>query len=98
MANPELVEAPEGASKKDSYRSILKIIAQAELQKAATKEDMEKGNVWKRVDIIILSLVNFITNFYIDTNGQRSMMSQTFYLQHCGCEVVRMNIGKKKIL
>ena len=69
MANPELVDAPAGASKLDQLSQHLKIIAQVELQRVQQKKTWNLVMFGIKVVIIILFLVNFITSFYIDING-----------------------------
>ena len=49
MANPEIVEAPSGASKlEQSYHNILKTIAQVELQKVQQKRT--HGSPFQRME------------------------------------------------
>ena len=46
MANPELVEAPAGASKLEQLSQHLENYCTSRTAEGATKEDMESGNVW----------------------------------------------------
>ena len=85
MANPEEVEAPEGASKKEQLNNILKTIAQVELQKVQQKKIWSLVTYGTRMVIIILSLVNFYHKFLHRHKWSEKYDVTNFLLtEHCG--------------
>ena len=98
MANPELVEAPEGASKKEQLSQHLENYCTSRTAEGATKEDMESGNVWNKSGHHHFIFGEFYHKFLHRHKWTEKYDVTNFWLtEHCGCEVVRMNIGKKKI-
>ena len=98
MANPELVEAPEGASKKEQLLQHLENYCTSRTAEGATKEDMESGNVWNKSGHHHFIFGEFYHKFLHRHKWTEKYDITNFWLtEHCGCEVVRMNIGKKKI-
>ena len=73
MSNPEIIEAPTGATKLEQLAQHLENYCTSRTAEGATKEDMESGNVWNKDNSIILYLHTFIINFYTDINGQKNM-------------------------
>ena len=98
MANPELVEAPEGASKKDQLSQHLENYCTSRTAEGATKEDMESGNVWNKGGYHHFIFGEFYHKFLHRHKWSEKYDVTNFLLtEHCGCEVVRMTIGKKKL-
>jgi hypothetical protein len=98
MANPELVEAPEGASKREQLLQHLENYCTSRTAEGATKEDMESGNVWNKSGHHHFIFGEFYHKFLHRHKWTEKYDITNFWLtEHCGCEVVRMNIGKKKI-
>jgi hypothetical protein len=98
MANPELVEAPEGASKKEQLSQHLENYCTNRTAEGATKEDMESGNVWSKSGHHHFIFTHFYHKFlHRHKWTEKYDITILWLLEHCGCEVVRMNIGKKKM-
>jgi len=98
MANPELVEAPEGASKKDQLSQHLENYCTSRTAEGATKEDMESGNVWNKGGYHHFIFGEFYHKFLHRHKWSEKYDVTNFLLtEHCSCEVVRMTIGKKKL-
>ena len=64
----------------------------------ATKEDMESGNVWNKGGYHHFIFGEFYHKFLHRHKWSEKYDVTNFLLtEHCGCEVVRMTIGKKKL-
>ena len=98
MANPELVEAPSGAYKLEQLTQHLENYCTSRTAEGATKEDMESGNVWNKGGYHHFIFGEFYHKFLHRHKWSEKYDVTNFLLtEHCGCEVVRMNIGKKKL-
>ena len=64
----------------------------------ATKEDMESGNVWNKDNSHHFIFTHFYHKFlHRHKWTEKYDITILWLLEHCGCEHVRMNIGKKKL-
>ena len=98
MANPELVEAPAGASKLEQLSQHLENYCTSRTAEGATKEDMESGNVWNKGGYHHFIFGEFFHKFLHRHKWSEKYDVTNFLLtEHCNCEVARMTIGKKKI-
>ena len=98
MANPELVEAPAGASKLDQLSQHLENYCTSRTAEGSTKEDMESGNVWNKGGYHHFIFGEFFHKFLHRHKWSEKYDVTNFLLtEHCNCEVARMTIGKKKI-
>ena len=98
MANPELVEAPAGASKLEQLSQHLENYCTSRTAEGATKEDMESGNVWNKGGYHHFIFGEFFHKFLHRHKWTEKYDVTNFLLtEHCNCEVSRMTVGKKKI-
>ena len=98
MANPEIIEAPTGATKLEQLAQHLENYCTSRTAEGATKEDMESGNVWNKDNNHHFIFTHFYHKFlHRHKWTEKYDITILWLLEHCECEHVRMNIGKKKL-
>ena len=98
MLNPEIIEAPTGASKLEQLAQHLENYCTSRTAEGSTKEDMESGNVWNKDDHHHFIFTHFYHKFlHRHKWTEKYDITILWLLEHCGCDHIRMNIGKKKL-
>ena len=98
MANPEIIEAPTGATKLEQLAQHLENYCTSRTAEGATKEDMESGNVWNKDLHHHFIFTHFYHKFlHRHKWTEKYDITILWLLEHCNCEHIRMNIGKKKL-
>ena len=98
MSNPEIIEAPTGATKLEQLAQHLENYCTSRTAEGATKEDMESGNVWNKDNSHHFIFTHFYHKFlHRHKWTEKYDITILWLLEHCGGEHVRMNIGKKKL-
>jgi hypothetical protein len=98
MANKEEVEAPKGASKLEQLSDGLEDFCTDMTAEGATKEDMMFGNVWNSEGHHHFIYQKFYHLYLLKHRWtEKYDLTLMWMLDHCGCEHIRISIGKKKI-
>ena len=98
MLNPEIIEAPTGASKLEQLFQHLENYCTSRTAEGATREDMESGNVWTKDGHHHFIFTHFYHKFlHRHKWTEKYDITILWLLEHCGCEHIRMTIGKKKL-
>ena len=98
MSNPEIIEAPTGASKLEQLAEHLENYCTSRTAEGASKEDMESGNVWNKDKYHHFIFSHFYHKFLHRHKWiEKRDITLLWLLEHCNCENVRVTIGKKKL-
>ena len=99
MASPEIVEAPEGASKREQLTQHLENYCTSRTAEGASKEDMESGNVWNNKGYHHFVFSNFFYQFLARHKWAEKPQFTLYVLrEHCGYDTdYRVSLPKKKI-